>query len=104
MKNLHILHRLITAVLLCFSVPSFAAVQTLVVENGLSLPVFVGNAGDGTNRLFIEEQIGVIRVLQSGAPVSSVFRTSCHGICESASCEGAWLALAGEWHSMQCEM
>ncbi len=24
---------------------------------------------------------------------------SCHGICESASCEGAWLALAGEWHS-----
>jgi glucose/arabinose dehydrogenase len=73
MKNLHVVYRLITVVLLALPVPSFAAVQTVVVENGLSLPVFVGNAGDGTNRLFIEEQIGVIRVLQPGASVSSVF-------------------------------
>ncbi|MEO8135134.1 MAG: sugar dehydrogenase, partial [Betaproteobacteria bacterium] len=46
---------------------------TPVVSSGLSSPVFVGHAGDGSNRLFIEEQSGAIKVLQPGASVPSVF-------------------------------
>jgi len=34
--------------------------------SGLSSPVFMTNAGDGTNRLFIVQQGGIIRVLQPG--------------------------------------
>ena len=39
----------------------------------LSGPVFVGNAGDGTNRLFILEQGGAIRVLQLGSSTPTAF-------------------------------
>ncbi|HYN09884.1 MAG TPA: PQQ-dependent sugar dehydrogenase [Vicinamibacterales bacterium] len=56
-------------------VPSpFAAIQlTPVVSSGLSSPLFVGHAGDGTNRLFIVERGGVIKVLQPGASTPTVF-------------------------------
>ncbi len=43
------------------------------VISGLSSPVFLTNAKDGTNRRFIVEQAGVIRVMQPGAPVTTVF-------------------------------
>jgi glucose/arabinose dehydrogenase len=36
------------------------------IPSGLSSPVFITNAGDGTNRLFIVQQGGIIRVLQPG--------------------------------------
>jgi glucose/arabinose dehydrogenase len=39
-----------------------------VVSTGLSNPLFVGHAGDGSNRLFIVEQGGVISVLPPGSP------------------------------------
>src|SRR5262245_37231726 len=42
------------------------------VTSGLSQPVFVTNAHDGSNRLFILEQAGRIRVLDPGAQTSSV--------------------------------
>jgi glucose/arabinose dehydrogenase len=37
------------------------------ITSGLSAPVFMTNAGDGTNRLFIVQQGGIIRVLQPGS-------------------------------------
>src|SRR5262249_39231633 len=43
------------------------------VVTGLSSPVFVCNAHDGTNRLFIVEQPGVIKVLQPGSSTPTVF-------------------------------
>ena len=55
------------ALVLCFFPPLDVAVQLVPVVTGLSSPVFVGNAGDGTHRLFVVEQSGVIRVLQPGA-------------------------------------
>jgi hypothetical protein len=43
------------------------------VTTSLSSPVFVTNAHDGTNRLFIIEQAGVIKVLQPGSSTPTVF-------------------------------
>jgi len=45
--------------------------QQLIV--GLASPVYVTNAHDGTNRLFIVEQAGRIKVVQSGSTSPSVF-------------------------------
>src|SRR5262245_35165804 len=61
------------SVLMLCPVPLLAAIQLTPIVSGLSSPLFVGNAGDGTNRLFIEEQGGVIKVLQSGATAPTVF-------------------------------
>jgi hypothetical protein len=44
-----------------------------VVVSGLSSPLFVGHAGDGSNRLFIVERGGIIRVLQPGAAPPTIF-------------------------------
>jgi len=74
MQYLQALRRLVAVAFLCLSAPLLAAIQlTPVVSSGLSNPTFVGHAGDGTDRLFIEEQGGVIRVLQPGAFLPTVF-------------------------------
>jgi glucose/arabinose dehydrogenase len=44
-----------------------------VVNTGLSSPVYVTNAHDGSNRLFIVEQNGIIKVLQPGQTTPTVF-------------------------------
>src|SRR5262249_8182698 len=43
------------------------------IVTGLSLPVFVTHAGDGSNRLFIVEQAGRIRIFQNGTLLSRAF-------------------------------
>lgn len=43
------------------------------IVTGLSLPVFVTHAGDGSNRLFILEQAGRIRIFQNGSLISTPF-------------------------------
>ncbi len=43
------------------------------ITSGLSSPLFVANAGDGTDRLFILQQNGIIRVVQPGSTTSTVF-------------------------------
>jgi glucose/arabinose dehydrogenase len=43
------------------------------VLSGLSAPVFVTHAGDGSGRLFVVEQGGTIRVLQNGASSPTLF-------------------------------
>src|SRR5262245_47196880 len=48
-------------------------IQLQPVVSGLSSPVFVCNAHDGSNRLFIVEQPGVIKVLQPGSSTPTVF-------------------------------
>jgi glucose/arabinose dehydrogenase len=53
-----------------------AAAVTIQLEpvlTGLSSPVYVTHAGDGSNRLFIIEQPGTIKVLQPGATSPTVF-------------------------------
>lgn len=53
--------------------PAQVRIELVPVLSGLSSPVFVTNAHDGSNRLFIIEQPGRIRVLQPGATTSTVF-------------------------------
>jgi len=71
---MHLVRGLFVAALLCVSPSLLAAIQLVpVVSSGLSSPVFVGHAGDGSNRLFIVEQGGVIRVLQPGTSTPTQF-------------------------------
>ena len=58
---------LAVASLFCVTSLAGAAIELTEVVSGLSSPVFVGHAGDGSNRLFIVERGGTIRVLQPGA-------------------------------------
>ena len=61
------------AALFSMTSPARAAIQLVTVVSGLSDPLFVGHAGDGTNRLFIVERGGIIRVLQPGSSSPTVF-------------------------------
>ena len=53
--------------------PARAAIQLQPVLSGLSSPLYVTSARDGTNRLFIVELGGRILVLQPGATMATVF-------------------------------
>ncbi|HEY2818601.1 MAG TPA: PQQ-dependent sugar dehydrogenase [Casimicrobiaceae bacterium] len=55
-----------------FSAP-VAAIQLTPIVTGLASPTFIANAGDGSNRLFIVEQGGTIRVLQPGSSTPTLF-------------------------------
>src|SRR5262245_18410118 len=61
------------AFLLTVPSPTFAQIQLQRVVSGLSSPVFVTNAHDRSNRLFILEQGGIIKVLQPGGTTPTVF-------------------------------
>src|SRR4030095_13503713 len=61
------------AFLLTVPAPTFAEIQLQRVVSGLSSPLFVTNAHDGSNRLFILEQGGIIKVLQPGGTTPTVF-------------------------------
>ena len=52
---------------------SWQQLQLTQVVSGLSSPLFVGHAGDGSQRLFIVERGGIIKVLQPGSTVPTVF-------------------------------
>jgi glucose/arabinose dehydrogenase len=53
--------------------PALAAIQLQPVLTGLSNPIYLTHAHDGTNRLFVVEQGGRILVLQPGAAAPTVF-------------------------------
>jgi glucose/arabinose dehydrogenase len=59
--------------LIFVAAPAIAQIQLVPVVSGLSSPLFVGHAGDGSGRLFIVEQGGVIKVLQPGSSTPTVF-------------------------------
>ena len=74
MKATHLLRPLVAAACLAAAAPSLAAIQLVpVVSSGLSSPLFVGHADDGSNRLFIVERGGIVKVLQPGATSPTVF-------------------------------
>jgi len=60
-------------VLVVFFSSEAGALQLQSVLTGLSSPLYVTHAHDGTNRLFIVEQPGRILVLQPGAGTATVF-------------------------------
>src|SRR5262245_61140928 len=50
-----------------------ASIQLVPVLAGLQSPIFVTSARDGSHRLFVVEQGGVIKLLLPGATVPTVF-------------------------------
>lgn len=66
---------LVAAVCICLAAPLSAAAQLEQVVSGLNSPVLVTHAGDGSDRLFIVEQSGTIKVLLPGksAPETTPF-------------------------------
>ncbi len=50
-----------------------SALKFTPVVSGLTLPVFATNAGDGTNRLFIVQQGGQIRIFKNGSLLATPF-------------------------------
>ena len=55
--------------------PDFTVTLSAVVPNGLTRPVGVANAGDGSGRLFVVEQSGYIRVVKNGVLLSTPYLT-----------------------------
>jgi glucose/arabinose dehydrogenase len=72
-KYVNVLCAAAAVAVLCLSVPLLAAIQLSPVVSNLVEPVFLTHAGDGSNRLFVVEQRGTIRVVQPGSPSSSMF-------------------------------
>ena len=63
----------IVIVVLTWSAPLSADVRLATVLSGLSSPVFIGHASDGTDRLFIVEQGGTIKVVRPGSSTATTF-------------------------------
>ncbi|MEW6362458.1 MAG: PQQ-dependent sugar dehydrogenase [Pyrinomonadaceae bacterium] len=63
------------------------------VFSGLSLPVFLTNAGDGTRRIFIVQQRGIIKVAQPGSSVLTDY-LNISGIVSNSGNERGLLGLA----------
>jgi glucose/arabinose dehydrogenase len=55
------------------TLPGNPAIQLELVAGGLIDPVNVANAGDGSNRLFVVERTGTIRVVQDGQVLPDPF-------------------------------
>src|SRR5262249_41684419 len=53
--------------------PSRVAVGLSLVKSGFSSPVLVTSARDGSGRLFVVEQAGVIRVIKNGTALPTPF-------------------------------
>ena len=73
MRIIPFLRGLCATALIFVAAPTTAQIQLVPVVSGLSSPLFVGPAGDGSGRLFIVEQEGIIKVLQSGSSTPTVF-------------------------------
>jgi glucose/arabinose dehydrogenase len=69
-------------------VDAVTAVQLQTVFTGLSNTVYVTNAHDGTNRLFVIEKVGRIRVAQPGSATTSVFLNITSRVLSSGNEQG----------------
>jgi glucose/arabinose dehydrogenase len=62
------------------------------IASGLNQPIFITNAGDGSKRVFIVEQQGIVRILKNGTMLTTPF-LDIHTIVKSGAEQGL-LALA----------
>jgi hypothetical protein len=88
------LRALVPLILLVTVSPALAAIQLQPVLTGVSSPLYVTSARDGTNRLFIVEQGGVIKLLQPGATTPTVFLDITSKVLSPPNSEQGLLGLA----------
>ncbi len=74
-------------------VPVPADIELIQVATGLSSPVTITNAGDGSDRLFIVERAGRIRILHNGTLLPTPF-LDITSVVNSAGGEQGLLGLA----------
>ncbi len=86
---------LLTLVINAFGqgVPAPLTIRLQPFITGLSLPVHVTNAKDGTNRIFIVQQRGLIKVVQPGTNTATDF-LNVSGVVSSSGNERGLLGLA----------
>jgi glucose/arabinose dehydrogenase len=77
------------------ALPPPASVQITPVVTGLSGPVGIFNAGDGSNRLFVIQQGGAIRVVRNGALNPTPYLTLANATTQCRERPGAALANTG---------
>src|SRR5438105_5452875 len=53
--------------------PSAQEIRTVQVASGISLPTDIQNAGDGSGRLFLVQQNGLIGILKNGVVLTTPF-------------------------------
>ena len=56
---------------------TYGSVALQPIATGLARPLYVTHAGDGSGRLFIVEQAGLVKVWQNGAVCASGSRRRC---------------------------
>jgi len=78
-----------------WALPPPADVQFTSVTNALSGPVGVTNAGDGSNRLFVIQQGGAMRVIRDGALLPTPYLTLSNGATQCRERPGAPLENTG---------
>ncbi len=74
-------------------VPLPPELELIQVASGLQTPVVVTNAGDGSNRLFIVEKLGRIRIVENGVLLATPF-VDLDSIVNSSGNEQGLLGLA----------
>ena len=74
-------------------VPAPLTIRLQPVLSGLSLPLYVTNARDGSNRIYILQQRGIIKVLQPGASTPTDF-LNVTGVVSTSGNERGLLGLA----------
>ena len=73
--------------------PSPVSVASQRFATGYNRPVFIANAADGSNRLFVVEKSGIIRILKEGQQLATPF-LDISAIVRSSSNEQGLLGLA----------
>ena len=69
--------RVLVALIFAFCGAAFAAPPAVTlrpVASGLTLPVEIAHAGDGSGRLFVVEQGGAIKIIKDGAKADVLWR------------------------------
>lgn len=94
MRKQRLLRGLVGAAITFLPIPALAQIQLNQVVSGLSNPVFVGNAGDGSNRLFILERAGIVKVLQPPPATTPTVFLDIRGQVLSTAGEQGLLGLA----------
>ncbi len=69
-------------------VPSPLTIRLQTVTSGLSLPILVTNAKDGTKRLFVVQQRGIIKVVLPGSNANTDFMNIASKVSSSGSERG----------------
>ena len=55
------------------AIPDAQNVQLTLIADGFDRPLFVTHAGDGSGRLFVVEQAGIIRIIEKGKVLEEPF-------------------------------